>query len=379
VYLPPTSDEIEVSVWGPGYGESVLIHALNNEWIIIDSCVDPITKRQPILDYLEKIDVNPADAIKLVAATHWHDDHIRGLSDLFDKCESADFLMSDALTTKEFLILAESIGKNSKIEGKSGLEEMHKIFQILQKPRCTPSKRNTKVPIRASANKCVWVSPIDPAIRLTSLSPSDYSIFQSQREIASLIPEVSKPKRWLVPKIPNENHVAVVLCLEFANMSLLLGSDLEDDGNPQSGWTAIVNSICKPSGKSTVYKISHHGSKSGDLSRIWEEMLVKNPYAICSPFNHGKTLPSPDDVRRICGYTPNGYITATNRISKSYVHKDSTVKKTIAESGIKFHERVYLPGMVRFRKKTAVANSECSLEYFQGAEHLSNFLQHTMR
>lgn len=372
MYSPPASDEIEVSIWGPGYGESVLIHALNNEWIIIDSCIDPITKRPPVLDYLEKINVDPAEAVKLVAATHWHDDHIRGLSELFHLCESADFLMSEALTKREFIVLAKSIGKNSKIEGRSGLEEMQKIFSILEEARRTPNKRKSKAPIRASENKCVWVSPTDPTIRLTSLSPSDYSILQSEREIAGLIPEIKKPKRWLVPKIPNENHIAVVLWFEIADMTLLLGSDLEDDGNPDKGWTAIVNSIRRPYGKATVYKISHHGSSTGDLSRIWEEMLMKDPYSVCSPFSRS-ALPSPEDVSRICKYTPNAYITATKKMNKAYVHKDATVKKTITESGIKFHEREYLPGMVRFRKKMGIANSECSLGTFLGAEHLSNF------
>ncbi len=373
MYSPPRSDEIEVSVWGPGYGESVLIHALNNEWIIIDSCIDPITRQPPVLDYLEKINVDPAEAVKLVVATHWHDDHIRGLSKSFDMCKSADFLMSEALMTKEFLVLARTIGKNSQIEGSSGLEEMSNIFSILLEDRDKSSKRKTKVPIRASENKCVWVSPTDSKIRLTSLSPSDYTILQCERGLCDLIPQIRKPKRWMVPKLPNENHVAVVLWLEFADMTLLLGSDLEDDGNLNKGWTAIVNSTRKPKGKAGIYKFSHHGSATGDLGRVWQEMLTEEPYAVCSPFNRGKTLPSPDDVRRICEYTPHAFVTSTKKMNKSHVKKNSAIKKSIAESGIKFHDREYLPGMVRLRKKTGVTSSECSCEKFYGADHLSHF------
>lgn len=373
MYSPPAIDEIEVSFWGPGYGECILIHALNDEWIIVDSCIDPITKRPPVLEYLEKININPAEAVKLVAATHWHDDHIRGLSELFDICKSADFLMSEALTKKEFLVLAESIGRNSKIEGCSGLEEMQRIFSILEEASKNPVERQFRAPIRASENKCIWVSSTNPTTRLTALSPSDYSILQSEREIAALMPKIKEPKRWLVPKIPNANHVAVVLWLEFADITFLLGSDLEDDGNPNKGWTAIVNSNRRQQDKAAVYKISHHGSITGDLPRVWEEMLTEAPYAVCSPYNRNTTLPSPEDVRRICACTPNAYITSTRKIHESFIKKENAVQKTIAESGIKFHGREYLPGMVRLRKKTGLGDNICSLETFHGASHLKNF------
>lgn len=367
---PPARDEIEVSFWGPGYGECILVHALNNEWVIIDSCIDPITKKPPVIDYLRSLNVNPAESVKLIAATHWHDDHIRGLSEIFDICKSADFLMSEALTKKEFLVLAESIGKDSKIEGCSGLEEMQRIFSILEEAQKSLGSREFRAPIRASEHKCVWVSDQNPSTRLTALSPSDFSILQSERELADLIPKVKEPKRWLVPKIPNANHVAVVLWFEFDDISLLLGSDLEDDGNPHRGWTAIVNSPRRQPGKAAIYKISHHGSITGDLPRVWEEMLTEEPFAICSPYNLNKTLPTPEDVKRICNYTPNAYITSTRKVNDVLVKKENTVQKTIAESGIKFRAREYIPGMVRIRKKVG---TDCSIETFNGAARLSTF------
>jgi len=32
----PEKDEIEVSIFGPGYGECIVIHIGNNEWVVID-------------------------------------------------------------------------------------------------------------------------------------------------------------------------------------------------------------------------------------------------------------------------------------------------------------------------------------------------------
>ena len=78
----PASDEIEVSLFGPGYGECVLIHLGLGEWLVVDSCVNQYAGGTPALDYLQTIGVDIAHAVVIVTASHWHDDHIRGLSAL---------------------------------------------------------------------------------------------------------------------------------------------------------------------------------------------------------------------------------------------------------------------------------------------------------
>lgn len=62
--VAPESDEIEVSLFGPGYGECVLLHVGFNNWFIVDSCVDPLTKDPIPLAYLDAINVNPAISVK---------------------------------------------------------------------------------------------------------------------------------------------------------------------------------------------------------------------------------------------------------------------------------------------------------------------------
>ncbi len=36
--------EITLIGTGGGYGESIVVHVGNNEWIVVDSCQDPFTK-----------------------------------------------------------------------------------------------------------------------------------------------------------------------------------------------------------------------------------------------------------------------------------------------------------------------------------------------
>ncbi len=43
---PPSPDQIEVCIFGPNYGECVLIHLGSANWIVIDSC---IYEAEPVL------------------------------------------------------------------------------------------------------------------------------------------------------------------------------------------------------------------------------------------------------------------------------------------------------------------------------------------
>lgn len=38
---PPALNEVEISVFGPGYGEAIAVHTGNGNWLLVDSCIDP--------------------------------------------------------------------------------------------------------------------------------------------------------------------------------------------------------------------------------------------------------------------------------------------------------------------------------------------------
>lgn len=64
MHSPPERDEIEVSVFGPGYGESILLHIGNNNWLIVDSCLDFPSRESAPLRYLRQIGIDPASSVK---------------------------------------------------------------------------------------------------------------------------------------------------------------------------------------------------------------------------------------------------------------------------------------------------------------------------
>jgi len=153
----PLDDEIEVSIFGPGYGESVVVHVGEGDWIIVDSCIDPIAKKPNPLTYLQRIGVNPAKAVKQIIATHWHDDHLRGLGQIVRECNSAEFVCSVALNTKEFLTLVRVYGACSMMKS-SGVQELYEIINFLKERK---HLKNDIIPPKfASADRCLWLIQI---------------------------------------------------------------------------------------------------------------------------------------------------------------------------------------------------------------------------
>lgn len=76
---PPGTGESELTLFGPGYGESIALHIGDGVWIVVDSCIDD-EKEPRALRYLEGLGLDPARAVALIVATRWHDDHIRGMA-----------------------------------------------------------------------------------------------------------------------------------------------------------------------------------------------------------------------------------------------------------------------------------------------------------
>jgi glyoxylase-like metal-dependent hydrolase (beta-lactamase superfamily II) len=105
---PPAADVFEVSVFGPGKGESVVVHLGASRWIVVDSCRDQRSGEVAALEYLRGIGVNLATDVLAIVATHAHDDHFAGIADIVESCDAAIIITSQALANREFLALVEA-------------------------------------------------------------------------------------------------------------------------------------------------------------------------------------------------------------------------------------------------------------------------------
>ena len=288
----PPADEVELSAFGPGYGECLLVHLGDGDWMIVDSCVAP-DDTIPVLAYLRELGVDPGSAVKLVVATHWHDDHVRGMAEVLETCREATFACSGVLSPRQLVEAIGSLKSTNRFDAArttSGVDEMRRTLQLL--------KPGTGRPAAVwSVEGLLLFRRANQPCEVTALAPGQRALSVAYQQIAPLVREGMHGR---VPK-PNQNLGAVVLWIQVGDVSLLLGADLEETPDPQTGWTAVCDCTVRPGGRAEVFKVPHHGSKNGHQERVWDELLVMSPEAVVCPHSlAGNHLPTPEDIQRLC-------------------------------------------------------------------------------
>lgn len=307
---PPEDDCLEISLFGPGKGECVLIHIGSGRWISVDSCFDQRRHNNPALKYLAELEVDTTISMRMIVATHAHDDHFAGISDIFAACPSAIFVCSSALTTPEFFALTdleEQAHAGLPIRAYSEYRTVFKLVEARTSREFSPMGYAWASKVLFSDN-----SGAAPA-RVMALSPSDVAFTRAQQALAKAIPKADDAKK--VDAI-DPNELAIALWVELGDKVALLGADLTP-GPTGCGWQAVLATF-SPEDTAKVYKVSHHGSVTGDHPGIWSQLLADSPIAILTPFRGRKLLPDMADRRRIYSQTSSAHITASpNRPSAS--------------------------------------------------------------
>lgn len=311
--MDPNIAEINLLGTGGGYGESLVIHLVNNEWIVVDSCRDPNTQESLPLKFLNEKGIDLSN-VKLILCTHWHDDHIRGISDLLKNCPGAIFSTSKVTDKEKFL---QIVGLEHEKEKFSASNSSTKEFK-----ECLKIIKEREAPLKLSeVDKTLYSTTFENHdIKVHSLSPSDYSTRLFDHELSELMSEYTSSNK----KIPNQslNDRSVVLLLELGSHSALLGADLEVKSDKNLGWLDIIfnSQTVKTVPVSQYFKIPHHGSKNGFHPDIWDKLLAKNPIGSLTPRHPKPSLPTKKMIDKYSTLTSELYFT-------SYPHKSSKPKK----------------------------------------------------
>lgn len=351
----PSEDEVEVTLLGPGYGESIVVHIGQGMWIIVDSCINDAREPQA-LEYLLAIGVNPHDAVSLIVATHWHDDHIRGMAKLVDVCRNAEFGCAAALRQDEFLAAIHALDGRGSFAGSSGVREIHTVFADL-------AERGNR-PVFAFANRRLYRNG---ECEIWSLSPHDDQFVRFLNSIGTLIPREGQTKTRIPDVSPN--HVAVVVWIQVDDVVILLGADLET-----RGWATIVESRGRPRQRGTAFKVPHHGGASGYEPTVWREMLEANPVAVLTPWRRGgHALPTQEDMRCILAETEHAYLTSRPDRAARPQRRDRAIERSMREANIKLRRITPRWGGVRLRRRINTA-MEWSVTRFGEARHLAELV-----
>jgi hypothetical protein len=363
---PPQVNELELSVFGPGIGECLLVHLGAGSWMVVDSCLNAARDKPIALDYLDLLGVNVATEVKLIVVSHWHDDHIRGIARLFEAATSAKFACSAALRSKEFFALIAKGEEIKLVEETSGISEFAQVLEILSRRRS--SGRYASGPDYWACDCIRLYSQETPSrAAVHSLSPSHQTITDSKAELGRLLPTLGKGIRRFPFVAPND--LSTVLVVETAGVNLLLGADLERGQDERRGWKAVVNSALRPPGKSAAYKVAHHGSSGADLHSVWESLVDNTPTAVLTPYARGsKPLPSEADVKRIKSKANRTYCTAWPPTVKPPRRRNADL--TIARVALTRRATRQKPGHIRLRVALDGGGGDMRVELFDGAVEL---------
>ena len=353
---PPNHDEIEVTLLGPGYGESVVVHIGEGAWVIVDSCINRDGSPQA-LEYLERIGVNPVHAVKLIVATHWHDDHIRGMAHIVEVCRNARFCCTGALGEMEFLQAIRGLEGQYFSGSGSGVREIHRVFRQFEDRDDQPTFAFADRRLYGRDRYEIW-----------TLSPHDSEFVNFLRTVKKLTPKAGETKRRIPTISPND--IAVVLWIRVDDVVVLLGSDLE-----KQGWKTILKSEGRPTSEASLYKVAHHGSAGADTPEVWKRLLEREPYAALTPWRRGgHALPTQEDVRRILTQSDNAFATwRAENVPRARKRKHPAVDRTLRGSGISIRGSVPESGAVRLRRPVN-AEKQWRAENFGRACHLKELL-----
>ena len=357
---PPKADELEVSLFGPGKGECIVVHLGSGDLMIIDSFL--VGGKPVALEYLRSLNVDVAKHVKLVVVSHWHDDHIRGVSDIVREAVSGEIVLSAALMNEEFFTLVGLQDGNKMVANDSGLSEFSELLEVLNDGK---TGRYRVGPDRwVVEGVALYKHPVN-AVEVMALSPSSQTLTDAQGELAKLIPKAGAAVHQFVR--PEPNRLSVVIHVSFPKGGFLLGGDLEVGADNRRGWKAIVQLAVQPE-KAGVFKIAHHGSPYADFDGVWQQLLVQtDPVAIIAPYAGGRTpRPSASDAKRILSRTSEAYCTIWP-LNFQPVRRKSVA--TTLKNATRWHRAVATaPGHIRVR--ATLNDPDLRLKLIDGASKL---------
>jgi hypothetical protein len=352
----PPPQIVEVTVMGPGFGESIVVHIGDNEWLIVDSCREKGEVVPAPLKYLRSIGVDAATAVKFVVATHWDQDHITGMADVIKECKSANFLAAKVFHKEEFqhFIEGQDIGEYDR-----GVKDIRGAFEALRKTnRSVVGAAPGKLVMKREAG----VNGASFNFEMLSLSPSDKEFDLFLQELALQMPANFGPLEVAVARTPNLS--SVVVGLKWDGYSALLGADMETRAEPDRGWNAVIDE-CNTvlfSGAEVV-KLPHHGSSTAHHDGMWSQILRPSPIGVIAPFGKGAAdtrPPTVADIQRVKSKASCLFVTAPHSSAKG-PSRDPAVTRGFRERNIKTRSLHRAMGIVRLRKNGA---SPWSVEMF---------------
>ena len=319
----PDPDEIEITTIGVGgfEGESIVVHFGDGKWGVIDSCKSQDGVNLPLL-YLSALGVSLSD-VEVVVCTHWHSDHINGLSEVLGACPFATFdypIVGQENNLLKYLISGDEA---------QGASSVWKEFL-----RCISAVGEERVNY-GYADRIVYDN--GRGTMLVALSPSKKMLDEMQQILVKYDSDDSDLSQINESVItPNMCSTALMLCTQ--DTCVLLGADLEANrvdndimsciGNCakqwEKGWCNIIQtSRSYKKRKASFFKLPHHSSNTGYCNEVWTNHILNEPVSVTTVFvnNAGVKLPQKDMLSHYKNLSSEMYMTSTGPKKKDNKRK----------------------------------------------------------
>lgn len=238
---------LHLLVFGPDYGETVMVREPGGGWIVVDSLARTVEGRRwiPAVETLRA----RRERWGCVVLTHPHQDHAAGIAEVLD--EPGDGLIGRAAPIE----LAEASFESPDVEEQlaKGQQE-DALVAIAGKWRANPA---SKWLIRAGDTRCVGGVDLDALYPRTDGHPAT-----------------------------DRNRRATPLLVRWRDARLLLGSDLT-----AAGWNDLAQGVAPI--HHDGYKVAHHASANAFVDRVHAPRGPK--FWVATPYSRARKLPRFED------------------------------------------------------------------------------------
>jgi len=306
---PPKAVEFELTFFGPGLGESVVVHLPGVGWGVIDSC-EFGTANQRIVPPLKYLVSQNVTKLAFLVLTHPHADHYKGMEKIVDhylgKIDRVCRYAGDSVRELRTYL----VNKGQKGIG-GGAAALAKVFIALKKAiESGADGRHLGAMTQVIPRMKATEADTEFEVEVLSLSPSSEDEDTYADALRKAFPERNKPLR----EIPDKDHnlIATAIRISVGNTVAILGSDVEKGNSRSSGWRGIVGSLDVPELSVQALKVPHHGSSNAHYQKAWDKHCSLGKItSIVTPYARGThPLPSKEDIERIGIYSKDVGLTS---------------------------------------------------------------------